>query len=398
MAIVMPRSLLSEASGAAWRSAVFDDGDFADVTIVVNSGRWAFDIHPQYSIALLTVDGRRTSGAVRLAGPYHSEVDFQTGEREPRSVFHTDDFRTWGTAGAFPMLPSTESGEVFLQLHQHPRLDVTAGSWRARPYAELHASSDKPLMDLSQTGAGSGWPVYKGESFDLWNPDSGVYYGRCDPKKVLPELQRRRQRPASNSPFREFPNSWLEDRDTLPCQHPRIALRLVSRATDSRTVRAALVPPHVVLTHGAPYLLFPRGTAVDVAYLLGVMSSIPFDWNARRVIEVNMTYGPLNSFPVPRPDGRNVLRRRAVETAGRLAAVDDRYASWAAEVGVAVDSVKTQAEKDELICELDALASLLYGLSEDQVEHVFATFHRGWDYEPRLGAVLKHYREWKGKA
>ena len=60
--------------------------------------------------------------------------------------------------------------------------------------------------------------------------------------------------------------------------------------------------------------------------------------------------------------------------------------------------MKSQAEKDELIAELDALVSLLYGLSEDQVEHVFATFHRGWDYEPRLQTVLKHYRAWKDKA
>ena len=87
-----------------------------------------------------------------------------------------------------------------------------------------------------------------------------------------------------------------------------------------------------------------------------------------------------------------------VEIAGRLAAVDDRYADWAAEVGVPVGSVKTAAEKDDLIAELDALVSLLYGLTEDQVEHVFATFHRGWNYEPRLEAVLKHYRAWKGKA
>jgi hypothetical protein len=398
MAIVMPRSLLSEASGAAWRREVFGNGEFADVTIIVNSGRWAFDIHPQYSIALLTVDGHVTLGEVRLAGPYHSEAEFQEGEQEPRSVFQADEFRTWGTDGAFPMLPSTEAGEVFLQLHRHPRLDFIGGSWRARPYAELHASSDKPLMDLSQTGAGVGWPVYKGESFDLWNPDSGVYYGRCDPRIVLAELQRRRQRPASNSPFSEFSKSWREDPDTLPCQNPRIALRLVSRATDSRTVRAALVPPHVVLTHGAPYLLFPRGTAIDVAYLLGIMSSIPFDWNARRVIEVNMTYGPLNSFPVPRPDENNPLRCRVISLAGRLAAVDDRYVEWAAEVGVTVGSVNTQTEKDDFIAELDALVSLLYGLTEDHVERVFATFHRGWDYEPRLEAVLKHYREWKGKA
>lgn len=398
LAVVMPRSLLSEASGGPWRESVFDDGEFADVTIIVNSGRWAFEIHPQYSIALLTVEGGKVDGVVRLAGPYHSETEFLKGAGEPRTEFDADEFRTWGAEGAFPLLPSTASGLVFLQMHQHPRLDLRGGDWRARPYAELHASSDKPLMDLTQTGAGEGWPVYKGESFDLWTPDSGVYYGRCDPEVVLPELQRRRQRPASNSPFSEFDRAWLEDPTTLPSRHPRIAMRLVSRATDSRTVRAALVPPNVVLTHGAPYLLMPRGNEKDAAFLLGVMASIPFDWNARRVIEVNLTYGPLNSFPVPRPTGGSKLRERVIQVAGRLAAIDDRYSDWAAKVGVPVGSVTTEGEKEALLSELDALVGLLYGLTEDQLEHVFATFHRGWDYQPRLDSVLKRYREWKSKA
>jgi hypothetical protein len=82
----------------------------------------------------------------------------------------------------------------------------------------------------------------------------------------------------------------------------------------------------------------------------------------------------------------------------RLAAVDDRYADWAAEVDVPVGSVKTQEEKYELIYELDALVSLLYGLSKDQVVHIFETFHRGWDYEPRLQRVLDYYRQWKENA
>ena len=67
-------------------------------------------------------------------------------------------------------------------------------------------------------------------------------------------------------------------------------------------------------------------------------------------------------------------------------------------MGVPFGSVKSSAERGELIAELDALVSLLYGLSEDQVEHVLVTFHRGWDYRPRLDAVLGHYRAWKGKA
>jgi hypothetical protein len=103
-------------------------------------------------------------------------------------------------------------------------------------------------------------------------------------------------------------------------------------------------------------------------------------------------------MPVPRADPYHPWRERVVEVAGRLAAVDDRYADWASAVGVPVGSVTTQAEKDNLIAELDALAALLYGLDEDQLIHVFATFHRGWDYAPRLEAVREHYTRWKEQA
>jgi hypothetical protein len=87
-----------------------------------------------------------------------------------------------------------------------------------------------------------------------------------------------------------------------------------------------------------------------------------------------------------------------VSLSGRLAAVDSRFSTWAAAVGVPVGSVKTKQEKEELIYELDALVSLLYGLKEEQVIHVFETFHRGWDYEPRLQRVLDYYRQWKENA
>ena len=79
---------------------------------------------------------------------------------------------------------------------------------------------------------------------------------------------------------------------------------------------------------------------------------------------------------------------------GRLASVDARFSEWAAEVGVPVGSVGSESEKQDLIDELDALVAILYGLSVDQVGKVFATFHRGWDYKPRLASVVAHYEMW----
>ena len=61
-------------------------------------------------------------------------------------------------------------------------------------------------------------------------------------------------------------------------------------------------------------------------------------------------------------------------------------------------SVTDEATKNGLIAELDAVVAHLYGLSRADVEHIFATFHRGWDYRPRLTAVLEHYAAWKDMA
>ena len=55
------------------------------------------------------------------------------------------------------------------------------------------------------------------------------------------------------------------------------------------------------------------------------------------------------------------------------------------------------ALKDDMIFELDAVVAHLYGLSADQLSHIFATFHVGWDYHERLNAVLKHFHNWENR-
>jgi hypothetical protein len=84
--------------------------------------------------------------------------------------------------------------------------------------------------------------------------------------------------------------------------------------------------------------------------------------------------------------------------AGRLAAVDTRYADWATAVGVPAGSFTTDLERLEAIAELDALAALLYGIPWGDVVHIFETFHRGWNYSDRLASVKVHYDRWSAKA
>ena len=141
-----------------------------------------------------------------------------------------------------------------------------------------------------------------------------------------------------------------------------------------------------------------EGTPRHEAYLLGILCSIPFDWYIRRWVDLNLNFFLLNPVPVPRPDETHPRWQRVALLAGCLAAVDDRFESWAEEVGVPVGSLTDSPDREAAIAELDALAFLLYGLDWDDVVHIFETFHRGWDYTERLAAVQVHFDRWESEA
>jgi hypothetical protein len=395
--LVLPRAALTGPGSAGWRSAVYDRGRFEDATTLLNTGRWVFEeVDGRYTISLVTVEKAETDRTVRLRGPYASLEAYRAGVARPPIEYPAAEFRTWATGGSFPLLPTAEAGEVFRVMRRHPRLDDARRHWRARPVqGDFNATTDKQHFVGEPTSTQGLWPVNSGAAFNLWEPETGQVYAWADPLHVTTVLQEKResQRRRPSSAFSEFPADWALDPMTLPARHPRITFRDVTRSTDRRTVITALVPGEVVLTHKAPYLIWPRGSEVDQAYLLGVLASVPLDWYARRVVELSLNFQLLNGFPIPDPSEEDPLRLRVIEIAGRLGAVDSRYNRWAGAVGVSVGSVE-EGDRPDLVAELDAVGALLFGLSRSQVEHVFESFHRGWDYSDRLARVLAHYDRW----
>lgn len=393
-AIVVPRGALSGSALAQWRRHILANGSFADVCFIENTGRWAFDMEPRYTIGLSVIE-KGGHSVVRWAGPFANLKDFLAGEGGLAEV-PGDEFITWSNSVAFPLIPDPICAQIFRQMKKSPRFDEVRDGWDFRPIRELDATGDKKIMEFDVENADGRMPIDAGASFNLWSPDHGKPYAYSPKDKLRSYLAAKVATSSRNSRSAIF-GMHFTSRE-LPLDRPRIAFRDITRATDTRTAIACLLPPGTATVHNAPALIRRSGTSVAEAFLLGVMCSIPFDWGARRWVELHLTYEVLFQLPVPFYEEDSLLCARVAEIAGTLAAVDDRYAEWASEVGVPVGSVKTPTERDDLLAELDALVNLLYGLSEDQVEHVFATFHRGWKYEPRLEAVLQHYRTWRGRA
>src|SRR5690606_26017620 len=133
--VVFPRGSLSGTGTAKWREDVLAQGAFEDVCFLTNTRQWVFDeVHPQYTVALATIrrGGKRV---VAFNGPFHSEADDRTGRGERLEV-PADEFKTWTSSSAFPLLPDSDSAGVFRQLRMSPRLDVHGGL-DFRPVREL---------------------------------------------------------------------------------------------------------------------------------------------------------------------------------------------------------------------------------------------------------------------
>jgi hypothetical protein len=406
--VVLPRSAFLSAGTEQFRTTIIDDGKINDLTFLKNKRGWVFDqAEHRYTIALVAFSRSSKGGhPVPLRGPFPNADSYERGMRSEAHQFPASDAKNWTDSAAFPLLPEDpRSVKVFNKLTTAPRLDYNeSDSWRARPNTELHATNDKEtddgetLMHFDDDPPSPHWPIYKGSSFDIWEPDTGVRYAWADPHVIRDYLQESRENSfryaGSRSAFSEFSETWVRNEETLPCLRTRIAFRNVTNRTNQRTIICSAVPPKTVLTNAAPYFLFPRGKERDQAFLLGVLSSIPLDWYARRFVESNVNYHILNAFPVPRPEADNQYYKRVVEIAGRLSAVDDRFQRWAESLNVAYGPIEND-KKEQLIQELDAVVSHLYNLSEEDIRTIFETFHTGWDYHDRLDGVIEQYRSWE---
>jgi hypothetical protein len=393
LGVVLPRTALTSKALSQWRKSMLELGGFTSLVTATNSGKWLFDIHPQYTVALCSYR-KEPKLPTRLAGPFSSKDSFLR-ERSTTAVFENPVLLAFTETHSFPSVGNEQTAELIGIIRNAPSLV----EWRGigiRSVQEFNATTDRPFFESESPLEPV--PVISGRGFDLWEPDTGSVFARAERATVHAELTSRlsNQVKLRSSAFHGL--KWPEDfGGKLPYERARVALRNLTNPTNRRTIIAVLLPPLRILPNTAPYLFLRPGSERAEALLVGALSSIPLDWYARKFVESSLMTHLLHALPIPDFSSK-IIEERTVFLAGSLAAADEGFLDWAEALDVPVGSLKDSSEKEEAIFELDALVSLAYGLERDHVQHIFETFHRGWDYAPRLARVLEFYDEWKAKA
>ncbi len=234
--VVLPRGAFSAKGSTQLRAVALGQSASFDVSFLLNKKHWVFDeVHEQYLITLAwtaIARGKANGNTVKIAGPYSDLADFEKLKSTTIVTFTADEVLSWSDAAALPLLSAERSIEVFARLRNAPRLDLNvAKEWRARPDTEMHATSQKKSNEICEDLPLEGfWPVFKGESFNLWEPDQGIetYYAWADPKPGTLWIYRKRLKSGKgkrDSAHAEFPLSFRQDQKTLSCYRPRITFR-----------------------------------------------------------------------------------------------------------------------------------------------------------------------------
>ena len=241
------------------------------------------------------------------------------------------------------------------------------------PVRELDETNDKRLWksraDREDVGVRTA-PLWKGESFDQYDPH-GAGERTCP---VTPELLKkvRKPRPGSGSLIAKDISLKVRRHAVLTeLDRARVAFRDVTNRTNSRTVIACLIPSGVHLTNTAPYLAFVEGPERDQAACLGIMNSLPFDWQARRFVELHVSFFILEGLRLPAlsdDDFRAISR-----AAARLSAVDDRFADFAEATGVDYGHLN-DTDRRELRVDIDARVARAWNLTTADLQVIFRDF------------------------
>jgi hypothetical protein len=376
LGVVLPRNAFAAKGSAGFREWLLGHAPPLRIDFLRNRRRWAFDVHPQQSVALLLAE-RAAAGpdaAFEVAGVAESASEFGDQTRRRGLIIRRP---ALGRYLEFPLLPSQADADVLAKLRSTGPFPLGAGRWRCFPVRELDETNDRGLWE----GATDGRPLWKGESFNQFDPHGAGQ--RWCPATEAALAKARKSRPGAESLVAgKVALTARREAVLRSLDRARVAFMDVTQRTNSRTAIAALIPPRHFLTNSAPYLAFVDEDPRAEAACLAILNSLSFDWQARRFVEIHLNFFVLEGLRIPELDDESF---DAVSTASaRLSSGDERFADFAAATGVDVGPLDDE-QRAELRAEIDAHVARAWRLNAQELEVIFRDF--------TLDAVPAAYRE-----
>lgn len=273
---------------------------------------------------------------------------------------------------------------------------------------ELHMTDDKDLF-IEQAAPGL-LPLYEGKM--IWQyshlfdkPQYWLDRAAFDERMHSKELHRMAQ--DLGLPRPEIAKH--EARVRFDREYVRLAFRTIARDTDERTLIFSLLPMNVGLGHSLfanaakTYRLGADGdlaaqavSPLRLLFALALFNSVPGDWLARQMIQINVSLTYLYRLPMPQPTDAEILANADYAQLAKnallltLASSWDDFAELAPLFNVQPKDLPTTAKAQDLLrAQNDKTVARLYGITNAEFTHLLRSFKGLAAKRPEYLALLE---------
>ncbi len=374
--IVIPSGIYSDLGSTGLRKLLFENTTVTGLFCFENRKEVFEGVHRSFKFSLLTYKKAGSTSKFPAAFMRHEASDL---ERFPDSVgmnICVDNVRLmFPETLAIMELKSDIEFEIAAKMARYPRFgDETAGHWSIRLMREFDMTLDKGLFKY-ESRAGR-LPLYEGKMIHQFN------HKFAGPTRWVDETEGR-----ASIVGRE------ESLDVVPdYKKYRLAHRAIARSTDERTMIATILPKNVFYGNSLYASRRPAHGSVEL-YVLSFLNSFCTDYYLRQLVSANLNLTFIYQLPVPRLTKEDAQFLSLVRRAARLICTTEEFADlWNeidAEIGLNPLGLSPRSnrcawtpnmpataehDRDRLRAEIDGLAAHMYGLSEEEFNHVLSTF------------------------
>jgi hypothetical protein len=326
--LVLPSGILSDPGSAPLRRHLFDRAELDSITGLDNR-RGIFPIHRGLRFALLTATIGRPTRAIVCRFGLTSTEDLELPASASTPLVLTRPLLTRVSGDDDLGVPEVVSARDLAILEKisarFPWLGAADG-WNVRFGRELNATDDSGAF-MAYSGDSEARPVLEGKQIDAFRVSVSTSRYELRPGARVKDIARRR----------------------------RLGFRDVASATNKLTLIAAVLPARVVTTHTLSCLKTPL-SADGQQVLCALMNSFVANYLVRLRVNTHVTVALVSRLPVP-----------LVSDAARPFAELARLAR-------ALAAGDTPAEDMAEYPALQALAAHLYGLRQNELDHILGTF------------------------
>lgn len=415
--LVMPTGIAVNDSSKAFFSKLIDENRLISIFDFENKEA-LFDIHRMFKFCLLTA-GKPCDKPRKVSGGFYlTRIDHLL---DPNRIYtlQTDDFALLNpNTKTCPVFRTSRDASLTAKIYRnsHIMLNEQTGEnpWNVKFGSMFNLSTDSGLFrtyeQLTTAGAtlsgnqftttdGTVYvPLYEGKMIWLYNHHYGTWPTMGDrPNAIdMPPIEELADPGCDIMPWYWVPLNEVENRliktnadsDVVwEWTHKwLIGFRDITNATNERTFITSPIPDAFGVGNSATLLYVERGT-MPGAVLLGMMSSLTFDYTTRQKIGgSHASISFVKQFPVLAPEQiPEAMQWEIAKRVAQLCYFNHDLDGWANEMWDEMNEAQ-RAELPQLGCkqpfiydpdrravlqaELDAIIAHLYGLTTDELRYI----------------------------